>query len=252
MTLDSTRIKHIVLILFSVGCLIIAFSFSPIGQDPSFHNFADQRQMFGVPNFFNVVTNLPFVLIGIVGLIYIFRRSPDAQNLAHLTMYFGVIAIGFGSAWYHYNPTNDTLVWDRIPMTITFMSYFSIVIERYVSKKIGSGILIPLLVIGMVSVFYWYITERNGAGDLRLYAVVQFYPMLCIPLILLMYPASKKMRLSIGAVILVYAVAKVLEDQDEAIFNWSRVISGHSLKHLFASLSVLIILLTLTSNEIQK
>ena len=34
----------------------------PIAQDPLYHAFADQRALLGVPHFWNVVSNLPFVL----------------------------------------------------------------------------------------------------------------------------------------------------------------------------------------------
>jgi hypothetical protein len=246
MTVRHLKIPDIILILFSFCCLLLLFGYPRIGQEPSYHSFADQREILDVPNFLNVATNLPFVIIGFAALFLFFKtKEHSANSLAYLTLFIGVIGIGLGSAWYHYNPANDTLVWDRIPMTITFMSYFSIIVSRYINQKFGRIILVPLLMIGIFSVCYWYITEQNGNGDLRLYALVQFYPMLCIPLILFLYPASKTVRLKIVSVIVVYAIAKVAENQDETIFNIGHVMSGHSLKHLFASISVLLILLTL-------
>jgi hypothetical protein len=194
-----------------------------------------------------VITNLPFEIIGLAGLFIFLRTQPENKyaSVPYVILFIGVMGIGFGSAWYHYNPNNETLVWDRIPMTITFMSYFSIIITHYINRRLGLLILFPLLCIGVFSVFYWYITEQNGIGDLRLYAWVQFYPMLCIPLILFLYPASRLIRLKIVTVILVYAIAKMAEHADEAIFNSLQVISGHSLKHVLASASVLLILLTI-------
>jgi hypothetical protein len=247
MVMKNLNTKDLILILFSAGCLLLLFSFPRIGQDPSYHHFADQREILNVPNFFNVITNLPFVIIGLVGLFVLPNKMSKENNFssANLTLFLGVTAIGIGSAWYHYHPTNATLVWDRIPMTVTFMSYFSIIVSRYINQKIGSFILVPLLFIGIFSVVYWYVTEQNGNGDLRLYALVQFYPMLCIPFILFLYPASKSVRLKIVSVIVVYAFAKLAEHEDETIFNIDHIISGHSLKHLFASLSVFLILLTL-------
>ena len=134
-------------------------------------------------------------------------------------------------------------------MTITFMSYFSIIVKHYVNRRLGSLILFPLLILGVFSIYYWYMTEQNGNGDLRLYAWVQFYPMLCIPLILFLYPASKYVKLKIASIILIYGLAKVAEQADEAIFNFHQVISGHSLKHLLASVSVFLILLTLKEHD---
>src|SRR3990172_102797 len=35
---------------------------------PNYHNFADQRALWGVSNFWNVVSNLPFLLVALWGL----------------------------------------------------------------------------------------------------------------------------------------------------------------------------------------
>jgi hypothetical protein len=241
----SFKTRNIFLVLFSLGSLIIAFSFPRISQEPSYHRFADHRLMLAVPNFMNVITNVPFLVMGVIGLFGLLRRGNSKPSLSAIALFIGVAGIGFGSAWYHYHPTNSTLVWDRIPITITFMSYLSIIVEQYVNKRLGAKMFIPMLVIGVFSVWYWYFTGQNGIGDLRLYAWVQFYPMLCIPLIIFLYPVPSNIRLGICSVILVYALAKITEENDYAILNSSGLISGHSLKHLFASISVLLILLTL-------
>lgn len=238
--------RDLILILFTTCCIVTAFSFKPIAQDSAYHHFADQRKIFGVSNFYNVITNLPFLIIGVMGLISFIKRDQNRfTSIAYLALFIGVIGIGLGSAWYHYNPNNATLVWDRIPMTVTFMSYFSIILSRYVNVRFGRILLFPMLIIGVFSVFYWYFSEQQGSGDLRLYALVQFYPMICIPFVLVLYPASKSVRIKIFSVILVYVIAKLAEHGDEMIYNFHRVISGHSLKHLLASASVWLIVLTL-------
>jgi hypothetical protein len=246
MVLKNIKARNIILISLTGCSVLLLFSFPRIGQSLSYHNFADQREILDVPNFYNVITNLPFVIIGLIGMLsFLHKKNSNTHPLAHLILFAGVIGLGFGSAWYHYHPTNASLVWDRIPMTVTFMSYFSIIVTRYVNRRLGSLILFPLLILGIGSICYWYMTEQNGSGDLRLYAWVQFYPMLCIPLILFLYPASKSVKLKIVSIILVYAMAKIAEQADVVIFNFHQVISGHSLKHLLASISVLLILLTL-------
>lgn len=242
----NRRTANIILAAISLVSLIVVFSFPRISQNPSYHLFADKRRMLAVPNFWNVITNLPFVLIGAMGFFRLVKaQRNDASSLSRITLFIGIAGIGFGSAWYHYHPTNVSLVWDRLPMTITFMSYLAIIVEQYVDKALGKRMVIPALIIGIFSVWYWHITEQQGMGDLRLYAWVQFYPMLCIPLIIFLYPASSKVRLGIGSVILVYALAKYAEANDREILNAIGVISGHSLKHIFASISVFLILLTL-------
>lgn len=232
------------ILLCITTCVIITMLFvSPISQDPAYHHFADQRMFWSIPNFYNVVSNLPFVILGVVGLYFFFKQSTLSFNsLAVVTLFAGVAGIGFGSAYYHANPTNTTLVWDRIPMTITFMSFFSIIIGRYISKQWSRWMLLPLLFVGIGSVLIWYVGELQGKGDLRLYAIVQFYPMIIIPLIIFLYPSPKVTRVQILTVIMVYAIAKFFEHNDVEVFALGKMISGHSVKHLFAALSVFLIL----------
>jgi hypothetical protein len=253
MTIAQLKARDIILILLTVISFLTVFSFDPVGQDPMFHDFADQRSFFGIPNFLNVVTNVPFVIVGVAGLIFFLKNRDAHQYLAaHVILFGSVIAIGFGSAWYHYNPTNSSLVWDRIPMTLTFMSYFSIVVGNYVNRRAGARMLFPALILGVASVLYWFTSEQNGHGDLRLYGWVQFYPMLCIPLILFLYPAQKNVKLKIILVVGIYALAKVAEKADDPILGFHYLISGHSLKHLLASLSVLLILLTVRAKGAKR
>lgn len=244
---ETTRL----IVLFSVTvCAIVAMLFvPPISQDPGYHHFADQRMFWGTSNFYNVVSNLPFVILGLMGLYFFFKQQALSFNsLAVLTLFVGVAGIGFGSAYYHANPTNATLVWDRIPMTITFMSFFSIIIARYISNRWGRWMLLPLLFIGVGSVIMWYTGELQGNGDLRLYALVQFYPMIIIPLIIFIYPSPRATRVQILTVIVVYAIAKFFERNDADVFAVGEIISGHSIKHLFAALSVFLIL-HMTKNQ---
>ena len=58
--------------LILIGLMVISLAglllLPPISQDQSYHQFADQRTLLGVPNFWNVVSNLPFIAIGAAGL----------------------------------------------------------------------------------------------------------------------------------------------------------------------------------------
>ncbi|MDX2451413.1 hypothetical protein [Desulfosarcina sp.] len=40
---------------------------------------------------------------------------------------------------------------------------------------------VPLSVVGILFVLYWYFTEKTGVGDLRPYVLAQFLPMIVIP-----------------------------------------------------------------------
>ena len=58
----------------AVAVIIGLFAFtSPIPQDPAYHLFVDTREIFGVSNFWNVASNLPFLLVGIAGIGIVYR-----------------------------------------------------------------------------------------------------------------------------------------------------------------------------------
>src|SRR5262249_49916016 len=79
---------------------------------------------------------------------------------------------------------------------------------------------------------------QRGAGDLRLYAFVQFYPLVTIPLMLYLFPARYTRSGDVMVALAWYVLAKVLETGpvDQGIFGMGHVVSGHTLKHLAAAL----------------
>ena len=38
--------------------------------------------------------------------------------------------VAIGSSYYHWKPSNSRLVWDRLPMTVGFMSLVAVVISE--------------------------------------------------------------------------------------------------------------------------
>ncbi len=225
--------------LITLIAVLVAIFAQPVPQDPAYHQFADQRDMLGVPNFWNTMSNLPFLLVGCIGSFVLLTKKASGivteMRTAYLIFFFGVALVAFGSGYYHLNPNNQTLVWDRLPMTVSFMAFFSIIVAENVSLHWGRRILIPLLLFGAASVFYWHFTELQGAGDLRPYALVQFLPMLLIPLLLLQYPSPFARNLWIWAVLAAYVASKITEFADVAIFDVIGF-SGHAIKHLLAAL----------------
>src|ERR1700744_240251 len=184
----SRALKLGILALLTSGAIISLFAFQPIAQPTSYHKFADTRTFCGIPNFGNVISNLPFIFVGIIGLASMGKRVFAFKNPRNVgPLFIGVILTGFGSAYYHWNPNNDTIVWDRIPMTIVFMSLLSVVVAELINVRLGFALLIPLVGIGVGSVIWWHYTETIGRGDLRLYFLVQFYPMLVIPLLMWLF-----------------------------------------------------------------
>ena len=229
-------------LLGAVGVLVIiaAFAVGPVPQDPGYHLFADKESIAGIPNALNVLSNLPFLVIGILGLRLITQHAesvtPQTQ-LAWRVFFVGIALTAFGSGYFHLQPNNDTLIWDRLPMTISFMSLVSIIVAEYFSPLLGKRLLLPLLLAGIGSVAYWAFTESLGKGDLRPYAIVQFLPMLLIPMVIILYQTRSDLGRYIWWMIAFYAAAKIAEQLDEPLYAIGNLMSGHTLKHLLASLA---------------
>lgn len=238
--------KIIILALVAVFFIVAVSFVDPVAQDLQYHQFADQATLFGVPNFVNVISNLFFTLVGLAGLIHLFiQRSLvtiDSIVPLYAVFFAALIAIGPGSAYYHWSPDNQSLVWDRLPITLAFMSFFSIILAERISLSFSKIVFLPLLIAGILSIVYWHYSESAGAGDLRPYGLVQFLPMLLIPIILLMFDARFTHDRGLWWFLGCYLIAKGFELFDDQIFDLLVVISGHSLKHLIASLGCLIYL----------
>ena len=203
----------------------------PILQDQDYHQFADVRALFGIPNVWNVISNLPFIVIGAVGL------AQCRDDAATIIIFFGILLTGFGSSYYHWSPNDDTLFWDRLPMALAFMAILANAVEERLSAKAGAILLWPLLAIGVFSLLVW-----RWNGDLRLYGWVQFFPLLALPLMFLLLPPKYTGTLYWIVAAALYALAKVLEHFDDAIYSIGHFVSGHTLKHLVAAAACLVVL----------
>lgn len=225
-----------ILLGLSLAAALLALALPPIPQDPAYHRFADTARLLGVPNFWNVVSNFPFIVIGFLGL----RMDPlapgklPALETQYRMFFAGIFLTGLGSAYYHWNPDNQTLVWDRLPMTLSFMAFLCMIIGEHISVPASQQLFWPLIILGMASVGYWHKTELDGWGDLRLYGLVQFLPMLLIPLILLKAPSCFTSTRFLWLSIVAYGVAKILEYFDHRIYD-AFGMGGHPLKHLAAA-----------------
>jgi hypothetical protein len=237
---QMTNWRLIALAALPLCAVVLIFSRPPISQDPDFHDFADARSWLGIPNAADVLSNIPFLLIGALGLFWLWKKPPAGpppnEPTSAWTMFFlGVTLTAFGSAYYHWEPNNFSLLWDRLPIAFTFMAFFSAIISERIHARAGEWLLIPLLLLGLGSVVYWYAGERSGAGDLRLYFLVQGLPLLMLPLILVLFPSRSSHTGYLWAAVAAYGLAKVFELFDHQVFQWSAVLSGHTLKHLFAA-----------------
>lgn len=210
--------------------LLLILSLDPISQDAQYHHFTDSRRYILIPNFFNVLSNLPFFFIGLYGYKYCNKTRAQSNNSAWLIMFLGIALISLGSSYYHWQPSYNTLFWDRLPMVISFNALFIAILSEYVTNKIASSLL-PTVLLGISSVLYWYFTD-----DLRLYYWIQLASLLTVPAVMFLFKSIYShqwlMLLALGF----YILAKITEFYDEQVFQWTnQVLSGHSIKHLLAA-----------------
>jgi hypothetical protein len=222
------------------AAVAILFLFPAIRQSEAYHNFADKRALLGIPNCLDVLSNVFFLFVGAWGLRTVFRRAQflDPRESWPYAMFFvGVTLTAFGSSWYHLNPNDATLVWDRIPMTIGFLSLVAAILAERISVPAGLGLLVPMIAFGVWSVWYWETTQQQGRGDLRPYVFAQFGSLLILVLLIFLFPARYTRTWDLGISLAFYALAKLLEAADRPIFTALKFVSGHTLKHLAAALS---------------
>lgn len=239
----SRRASLGMLILLTACVALVCCMMPRIPQPQSYHLFADRRSFLGIPNFGDVVSNLPFAAIGIWGLSFLLRSRSNEnatvfldgrERWPYLFAFAGLLLTAFGSSYYHLAPDNARLIWDRLPMTISFMSMVAAVIAERIDVRLGIGLLPILVIVGLASVLQWYWSETRGVGDLRFYAAVQAYSALVI-LLAFLFPQRYTRASDFGLVIGFYVLAKLLELFDKQVFAALHVVSGHTLKHLAAA-----------------
>lgn len=241
----SRRLGLRLLLVVTIAILVVDLMLPRIPQPQSYHAFADQRSFLGIPHFADVVSNAPFAIFGLWGLIFLLRYSPDElrehfldrrERWLYVIISIGLFLTAFGSGYYHLDPGNDRLVWDRIPMTIVFMSLVAALIAERINLRAGLWLLPVLLLIGVASVVQWHLSEVRGAGDLRFYGTVQAYALIFV-LLALLFPSPYTHGSDLLWIAGFYILAKVLEILDKPIFSLGQIVSGHTLKHLAASLA---------------
>ncbi len=239
--------------LASLAALLI----DPIPQDPNYHNFADQRVFFDIPHFGDVITNIGFMLAGSIGLAWLLvpgrlksAFAADRERRAWIVFFLGIMLTGLGSSWYHLQPDNARLFWDRLPMTLMFMALVSIMVSERIDARVGTALLGPLVLAGLSSVAWWDYTEQQGRGDLRWYGLVQFYPMVASVLMLLLFRSRYTRDYLYWAALCAYAAAKIAEHFDVEMYHLSGWLSGHSLKHVLAAAGVWALLIMLRRRSV--
>lgn len=233
-----------------LAAVSIVINLPPIPQDLSYHGFSDGKTRWGIENGSNVLSNISFIIAGFVGLLRTKGRSWSKMTFMWKFFFCSIVFVGFGSAYYHWQPSNNTLFWDRLPMTLGFAALTACVCAERFGVRIGGLLFGPLVLSGVLSALYWLITEQAGRGDLRPYILVQYLPILLVPLILILFPNQSKGDRYYWILLCSYIIAKGFEMQDNHIFEMTHyLISGHTLKHLIAGFGILMFRADRIGNE---
>jgi hypothetical protein len=222
--------------------------------------FADGRSWHGLPNAMDVLSNLPFLLIGFWGLYRLnridrahqealaqFPLAPPANDPPDNTLdcawlfFAGLVATAAGSAFFHLVPDGARLAADRAGMAVAFAGLIGIAVCERVSQRAGWPAAWFVLMAGLLSAEVF-----QESGNVLPWAIVQFGGMALVLTLALATPMRGAVGLKLGWVICFYALAKVFELADHAIYEATQqVVSGHTLKHLTASLAGLPVLAAL-------
>ena len=238
MTATRNAYRLAAVIAAAIAVLAAAVLMQPIAQPQDYHRFADTRTLAGIPNFWNVVSNLAILAAGIAGLVAVTKRpavtalASPAAYWPYVVLFAGFFLTAFGSAYYHWAPDNARLVWDRLPMTIAFMGLLAAMIAARIDARAGLRLLVPLVLVGIASILWWQWTMARGADDVGPYAAVQFGSIALVLLIAALFPAPVETRGGILVVGLCYVAAKLAETFDAEILAFGGMLSGHSIKHL--------------------
>ncbi len=229
--------------------LILAIFLPSIQQDQNYHNFADQRALFGVNNAFDTLSNLAFIIVGILGLFNFYNNKfikiSNSFSVILNLFFISIILTGLGSGYYHLSPNDFTLVFDRLALTLVFTFILAMLANVRISERSGFHTLAELIILAPLTVLIW-----NYNGNLTPYAVLQFGGIIIIVLTLLLTKPQKQSP-CFASLIILYGFAKLAEFYDVEIFKLSQnLISGHTLKHLIGAIAVLIFISPLKVKKI--
>jgi hypothetical protein len=233
-----TKAEVMLLAVFAAGVAGALFGPSVL-QPPHHHDFADARTVFGIAYGMDVLSNLPFALAGLMGAWFVVRdgrRSlSNMQRAMAMLLCAGLVLVTVGSSLYHLDPRDATLVLDRLAMSVAFAGLLGLAAAAHVSERAGAALGLALLAAAPASIAAWHAT-----GNVLPWLVVQFGGMLMLGVLAMVRPREGAVRVDWLLVLFAYGVAKVLELNDEAVFELTgHAVSGHTLKHLVAAAATL-------------
>lgn len=229
---------------------VLALAGPALPQPAHYHDFADQRAWGALPHALDVLSNAPFALWGVAGLLALARalwlRAVDGVQTGLAALFFaGLIVTAGVSSYYHWQPDDAGLVWDRAGMVLAFAGLLGLAALQAVSPRAGVALAAAVLLLGLASVRVWALS-----GNLLPWALLQGGGMVFILVAAWLRPVRPAPDLPIrwALVIALYALAKGLELADQPVFELTgQLVSGHSLKHVVASFSAWLVLLAVNA-----
>ena len=239
----SQRARLLALLLLTAALAGALALLAPLAQPLSYHEFADRRAFFEVPNFLNVLSNLALLLVAALGLGLLRRSSgavfvERAERWPYVLFFLAVAATSLGSAWYHLAPDNARLFWDRLPMSIGFTALLGAVIAERWSVRAGLVLLAPLVLAGAATVLYWRFSAALGTENVLPYFALQAYAILAVLVLLGCCPPRYSHGRYLLLTLALYGAALATERLDHPLFALGQFVSGHTVKHLLAALAV--------------
>lgn len=239
------------LLLAALGLLALALFGPALTLPVAPHGFADRRVWLGVPHAGDVLSNLPFALLGAWGLGLLWRGGgvlqAGTQAMAALFL-AGLLCTALGSAFYHWRPDDLGLALDRLGMGVAFAGLLGLAASGRVSARAGWVAGVVVLVASVAAVGVWL-----GLGVLRPWVVVQFGGMALALAMAALRPLPGVPVVRLGAVIALYGLAKLCELADHGILaataGW---VSGHTFKHVLAAGAALPVLAMLQRLPVPK
>ncbi|KAH1124270.1 hypothetical protein AAZX31_06G048400 [Glycine max] len=233
-------------------CMCLIFFTPRIPRSPKHHQFVDMRNLLGVPNTLNVMTNFPFLVVGVLGLVLaleggVFNISSQGEVWTWALFYAGIAGVAFGSAYYHLKPDDHRVLWDTLPMMVAFSSLLSSLVVERLGQRIGLCCMFALNLAAFLCVVY----ERIY-NDIRFCMMFQLTLPLAIPVIAVLYRSkythSRYWFISTG----IYLLAKFEGATDRKLYHVNNyIISGHSLEHLCLALIPILLSVMLIHRELK-
>ena len=221
-----------------LSLVVLALSYGPIPQPQNYHAFADDRVFWNIPNAFDVMSNLAIIYPGIIGLAFVHERRnnsvvSDDETSIHITLFAGMILTFAGSVWFHLEPNDSTMLWDRLGMSIVIGSCISLMINDLWDRGLAGKIHIPIVIASITSVLWWPVFD-----DLRVYFIIKHQPFIIFPILMLFGVRIYDKISGYYWGLSMFILATAFEFADQAIFDATGFISGHTLKHIAAGIGL--------------